>query len=82
MRVRQIGNHESPKIRGENSKMFKKPPPRHDSDFLIPTSWICDSPRCLEKVTQHIFSQMVVNNGDESHGRIRKKSPNKQIQEI
>ena len=25
---------------------------------------------------------MVVNNGDESHGRIRKKSPNKQIQEI
>ena len=58
------------------------PPHRHDSDFLIPTPWICDSPRCLEKVTQHIFSEMVVNNGDESHGRIRKTSPNKQIQEI
>ncbi len=30
--------------------------------------------RCLEKVP-NIFSQMVVNDGDESHATIRKKSP-------
>ena len=28
-----------------------------------------------EKKTQNLFSQMVVKNGDESHGTIRKHSP-------
>ncbi len=38
-------------------------------------------PRCLEKVP-NILSQMVVNDGDESHGiPIRKKITKKQIQE-
>ncbi len=30
--------------------------------------------RCLEQVNQNIFFQMVMQNGDESHGRIRKKN--------
>ena len=38
---------------------------------------------CKEKVTQKSYPKKLVKHGDESHGRIRKTSPNKkQIQVI
>ena len=42
-------------------------------EYLV--AWICLFDAC-QKVPK-IVSQMVVNDGDESHGRIRKKSPEK-----
>ena len=43
------------------------------SCFGVCLSWICDSPRCSEKVPKNMDFQMVVKDGDESHGIIRKK---------
>ena len=50
-----------------------------NEDQLGSTVWICF--RCLEKVP-NIFCQMVVTDGDESHGIILKKSPTRQIQDF
>ena len=43
--------------------------------------YILDLPKVVRKQIQHI-PQMGVKNGDESHGRIRKKSPTKQTRKI
>ena len=53
--------------------------PSHNAEATLDTVWGCRQvPNQQKNLKQTKVNQMVVNNGDESHGRIRKKSPKKQ----